>query len=58
MSDLLFLLFVTVLKKMAKNAKKVDIVKIEIHCTQKIRLGYLTIPSHRLRKLKEIRRYD
>ena len=27
---------------MAKNAKKDDMVKIENHCTKKIRLGYLT----------------
>ena len=28
---------------MAKNAKKEDMVKIENHCTKKIRLGYLAI---------------
>ena len=28
-------------KEMAKNAKKEDMVKVENHCTKKIRLGYL-----------------
>ena len=32
---------ITSSKELAKNAKKGDMVKIENHCTKKIRLGYL-----------------
>ena len=35
-----------VLRKFQKNAKKIDMVKIENHCTKKFRFGYIIL-SHR-----------
>ena len=40
-------------KEMAKNAKKGDMVKIENHCTKKIRLGYLNCPKWKFGMFKK-----